>query len=107
MSWESRKTGGMYYTRSRRVNGRVVRQYLGGGEVGAIAARLDSLEREKQAAIAARHRADRARFEDLDAQVASLCEVAELFARATLLAAGYHQHHRGSWRRRREQKNKE
>ena len=37
----------------------------------------------------------------LDASLAELNELADLLARVALLAAGYHQHDRGKWRKRR------
>ena len=45
MGWEK---DGRYYTRSRKVNGRVVREYIGGGEVGALVAQMDAIERERR-----------------------------------------------------------
>ena len=42
--WEKRKRGGLYYTRSRKVNGRVVREYVGSGALGELAALMDAQE---------------------------------------------------------------
>ena len=47
-------------------------------------------------------RAERAEVEALDAPLDQLDDLAELLARAALMAAGFHQHKRGEWRRRRE-----
>jgi hypothetical protein len=99
MSWERG-----YYYRVRKVNGRVVREYIGVGTVGELAARMDALERHEREAVRAVRRAQRAELEALDAPVAELDQMADLLARAALLAAGYHQHNRGEWRRRRVQR---
>ena len=45
MGWDK---GGRYYTRSRRVYGRVVREYIGGGRAGEGVAQRDALELQKR-----------------------------------------------------------
>jgi hypothetical protein len=97
MAWERG-----YYYRARKVNGRVVREYIGRGEVAELIARLDALERERRHldALALRH--EQAELAALEADLGALAETTDLVARAALLAAGYHRHHRGDWRKRRE-----
>jgi hypothetical protein len=98
MGWDK---DGRYYTRSRRENGRVVREYVGGGMVGQLAAQLDDLERQKREIEGAARRAEQEEVEALDAQLSELDELVELVARAALAAAGYEQHKRGEWRKKR------
>lgn len=98
MGWDK---DGRYYTRSRRVNGRVVREYVGSGMVGELAAQLDGLERQMRENKRATFDAERDEVSALDAPLAVLDELADLLARAALAAAGYVQHHRGEWRKRR------
>ena len=101
--WEWRERGGPYYTRSRKEDGRVVREYVGGGALGQIAALEDEHERRRRQEEAAFWKEERDGLEELAAPVDELCEVAEVLARATLLAAGYRRHNRGEWRKRRGQ----
>lgn len=96
MSWESRNGRGRYYTRSRRRGGRVVREYVGTGEVGALAARNDSLDRQEREDMKARE----AEADALDVAVDDACRTIDLLAQAALIVAGYRQHHRGEWRKR-------
>ena len=104
MGWERRARGGRYYTRSRKVGGRVVREYVGTtGPRAELAARLDAAERAERRERDEAWRAERARLEELDEQLARLCEAAEGLARAGLLLAGYRRHDRGGWRRTRGQ----
>jgi hypothetical protein len=99
MGWDR----GRYYTRSRKVNGRVVREYIGTGTQGELASQMDAITRADRQAEKAALRAEREALDALDADLKTLIENADLVARAALLAAGYHQHKRGEWRKRREQ----
>jgi hypothetical protein len=102
MGWEKRERGGLYYTRSRKVNGQVLREYVGGGELGALAAKSDALERLQREEEVQALRKECLRMEALEAPLEELCTAAEILSRATLLAAGYRRHKRGEWRRKRE-----
>jgi hypothetical protein len=92
MGWE---TDGRYYTRSRRVNGQVVREYVGGGDLGLLAAQLDADHCAKRVAESARFHAEQGILTALGAQLAELNELADLLVRTALVAAGFQQHHRG------------
>jgi hypothetical protein len=98
MGWENRGRGGRYYTRSRRVEGRVVREYIGGGLAGEIAAEADRTERERREAEEQRQRRELERLEALSAPVEELHEAATVLTRAHLIAAGCHRH-KGEYRR--------
>ena len=97
--WERRERGGLYYTRSRKVNGRVVREYVGGGVLGELAARMDAEDRQRREEETAAWREERERLEELAGLVDELCEDVETMARAALLAAGFERHNRGRWRK--------
>lgn len=94
MGWEQ----GRYYTRSRRVGGRVVREYVGGGLIGALAAAEDAQRRAARAARAEARRAERARLEAAGAPLAAFSTVVDVVAGLALLNAG-DRAHRGEWRR--------
>jgi hypothetical protein len=102
VAWERTERGGLYYTRSRKVNGRVIREYVGGGLLGQLAARMDAAERRRREQEAAAWKEERVRIEALTAPVDELVKATEILARAMLLTAGYHRHNRGGWRKRRE-----
>jgi hypothetical protein len=102
--WERRKRGGLYYTRSRKEGGRVVREYIGGGLLGEIAALDDEYERRRRQEETAFWKEEHERLDALVAPVQELCEAADVIARAALISTGYYQHNRGEWRQRREQR---
>ncbi len=97
MGWER----GRYYTRSRREGGRVVREYVGAGPAAALIARFDEMERDRREGERIAARLEREMMDALDAPLVALDDLANLVACAALLAAGYRQHHRGEWRKRR------
>jgi hypothetical protein len=100
MSWEQRDRGGRYYTRSRRVGGRIVREYVGRGSVAILSEREDRQAREeRQVARLARSR-EREEAAVLGERVRQVDALAEALTAAALLLAGYHRHDRGAWRRR-------
>jgi hypothetical protein len=101
VAWEKRERGTSYYVRSRRVDGVVVREYVGGGELGKLAAEADRIERERRHVEAQREKQQREKLEALAAPVLELCEAAEILARAHLVADGYRRVE-GHWRRERE-----
>jgi hypothetical protein len=100
VSWQKRD-GKLYYYRSLRLNGRVRCWYFGTGPAADLADvetqlyQLDRLEAKE------RRQAALDRQQAVDAALGRLVEVSGLLARAALLAAGFHQHDRGAWRRRR------
>ena len=100
MGWEKRKGGsGRYYTRSRRVNGRVVREYIGCGPVAEAIAALDVEERWLREAQHRRHREQIAAAEATDKVIKDFGRLCDLLVEVELLKAGYHKH-KGEWRKR-------
>lgn len=97
MGWER----GRYYTRSVRRGGRVAREYFGVGDVAVLVARLDTIERRQRAVARQAHQQIRMQLKALDSVVAEAWKGIEIVARAALVAAGYRQHQRGEWRRKR------
>jgi len=99
MAWETRGGAPRYYTRTRCVQGKFTREYVGGGARGHQAAAEDILRRADRAA---RKQAWLDALGALDTQqkpVADLAGIIERVSRAVLFAAGFHQHAR-TWRKR-------
>lgn len=99
MPWEYRYGRARYYTRSRRIDGVLTREYLGSGPLAEAAAQADAEARHalttQRQARASGHALDRA----LDRQLDDLCHITDDLVRLALTAAGYHQHARGQWRK--------
>ncbi len=104
MAWESRNGKGAYYTRSRRYEGRVIREYIGADETAKVIAKIDDIERQVRKAELDAQRVVQAELEAIDTHVEQLGEVADVLARAIIIASGYHQHKGGEWRKYRERK---
>jgi hypothetical protein len=89
-----------------RRGGRVTSQYIGSGDVALLHHLLDREEREAAAAEALARRqqeeAEQAPLEELEQALDALARQAQAAARDALERAGYRQHKRGEWRRRRE-----
>jgi hypothetical protein len=102
MGWETRQRGGRYYTRSRKVNGRVVREYVGTGRFADLIAAQDAAERGERVAAAAEVRQEQGRLAPAETALAALDAAVEDLAKVALASAGYHRHHRGAWRKRRD-----
>jgi len=100
MSWEERN-GRPYYYRSVREGDRVRKEYAGAGEVAETLAYVDETLRHYRKQEAAWWLEERNRVEDLVAPVLELCVLADIIARAHLIAEGCHKH-KGEWRRARE-----
>jgi hypothetical protein len=78
-----------------------VREYVGSGYAGELAAAEDALHREARARAATDRRTERERLAELDAPLEALDAQAEALYRAALVLAGYRQHDRGQWRKQR------
>jgi hypothetical protein len=84
MAWERG-----YYYRVRKVNGGVVREYVGTGEVAELVAQMDALERERRRLETLEQSQEKDELKALDARLKAMSERTELAARAALLAAGF------------------
>jgi len=107
MGLEQRR-GSFYYTRSRRVNGKVTREYVGSGQLALLAFEmeqadglLDKYLRLKEQEL---WQQEREAALTLDQAVGAVCEDTGRLFHEAMVAAGYHQHARGEWRKKRKEK---
>jgi hypothetical protein len=107
MAWERRRNGRLYYYRARSVKGRIIKEYVGTGPEAEQAAREDAEKRAQREARVQRKRQRRQEYEAAQLALAALGTECQNLVRASLLSAGYHQHDRGKWRKRRADRNSE
>jgi hypothetical protein len=104
MGWETRRNGRTYYYQKAR-DGRSVRsQYIKHPALAALLAGEATerrLEREAQQAARRALADELAPVVEASTQLDTLLAETMALAGACLTLAGYHQHHRGAWRRRR------
>jgi hypothetical protein len=107
MGWEWRK-GKPYYYRKVRDGKRVRSEYIGPpGDRARLFMSLDQLDRARRQQEAAEKQQARQALAELIAdppELVELVEQARAAVAAALEAAGYHQHKRGEWRKKRAQK---
>ena len=102
MGWERRRKGPNtgYYYRSVRINGRVVKVYLGRGSAGQeVAAEMEQKRLARHEAEAA-VRNEESETADADRLAGELNDWADLLSAVWLITTGHHIHHR-EWRRKR------
>jgi hypothetical protein len=99
VAWE-RRGSNLYYYQSERVDGRVLKKYVGAGEVAQAIAHADETIRRSRAAHSERARIELEEARTIASAGEELCEAADILAVAELVASGYHRH-KGEWRMRR------
>lgn len=97
MSWETRQRGGRYYTRSRRIEGRILREYIGTGPLAEAIATLDEVDRSADARERAQWRAEREPIDEAWQELRAIGKAVQAAVRASLEGAGF-KYHRGEWR---------
>ncbi|VTU01336.1 Uncharacterized protein OS=Singulisphaera acidiphila (strain ATCC BAA-1392 / DSM 18658 / VKM B-2454 / MOB10) GN=Sinac_7637 PE=4 SV=1 [Gemmataceae bacterium] len=100
MGWEQRGAQRYYYA-AERIDGRVVKRYVGAGALIVEFAALQAETRAEKTDEAARIRCQRDELTALGESLTALDDLADTLAAAALVAAGFHRHHRGPWRKRR------
>jgi hypothetical protein len=97
MGWEYRAGGGPYYIRRTKQNGVESREYFGHGPEAERAAAEDAREKAERE----RERMEWKQLEELDTEVTEFSKLVDFLSRGILLTEGFHQHHRGEWRKQR------
>ncbi len=88
-----------YAYRSKRNGTRIEKEYI--GRDAGIAQFLDTLDRNERESERDGRRAEQAALDELDAPLLAFDAAVNELVESTLIAAGYHRHQRGQWRKRR------
>ena len=90
----------LYYYRARRQGGRVVKEYVGAGIVGLMAADEGAKRAAERAAQLAASRVESAQLDAVATALRAALEETIAQASEVLRSLGFH-NHKGQWRRRR------
>ena len=92
MAWERRRRGAgrRYYYRGRRVEGRVVKEYVGTGPEAERAAEVDAKARTERDAERDRVREAAVKLAPAEATIREMDEAMIWLTHAALYATGYH-----------------
>jgi hypothetical protein len=96
MAIEQRK-GNLYYYEKKRVGGRVVSEYVGGGLMAVVAHRHAQERKEESEARRKATEQQRAETLGLDAEIDNLIDSINTLSAGILTSSGYYQHNR-QWR---------
>src|SRR5262245_38424745 len=100
MGWKT-INGRRYYYRSVREGNRVRSVYVGQGDDANLIARAAEFDRNHRQSRRDAERFVQGQAEAEDRAFTAWFDRIEEQAQAALVAAGYHRHHRGEWRKRR------
>jgi hypothetical protein len=101
MAWEIRNDNKRVFYRSVRVGGKVQKQYWGSGPKAVLMAALDAEARARRRKLATAFRAEVDMVRNADIVTMEFAKFVVQVTRAAFRAAGFHQHARGYWRRKR------
>jgi hypothetical protein len=101
------RDGRPYLYRSVRRAGRVTSEYVASGIDAQPIAALEADDRDNRRCDLEKVRAERRELDALERALDEIAERARDRARDALTAAGYHQHHRCEWRKRRVSRHRE
>ena len=99
MGWEKRGSHEYYY-RKEREGSRVKSVYVGRGEIAHMISQIQSRSPLLERLARTIKPPETAKLENAEAALEQAADLTRMITQASLLAAGFHSHHR-QWRRRR------